>query len=149
MNECFDKFSPQNWANLSDAKKREHTLFNCKGCHQHYAKVQSLFPIKSPLLKNKAKGNPFVIAKEIQKKVLHTPNEIKETARELFKEINPAFQSVCGVSFAEAISKVPESNLKIKETASEKKAARRNILRKNKENIEAEWETTSVERYDL
>jgi predicted metal-binding protein len=25
---------------LSDAKKREHTLFVCKGCHQNFVKAQ-------------------------------------------------------------------------------------------------------------
>jgi predicted transcriptional regulator len=38
--EYLKQFSIDNWMQLSDAKKREHTLFVCKGCHQNFVKAQ-------------------------------------------------------------------------------------------------------------
>ena len=62
----LNEFSVDNWKSLSEAKKREHTLFDCKGCHQNYTSVQALFPVKSPRLQKRAKENPFVKTKELQ-----------------------------------------------------------------------------------
>jgi len=136
MKEYFDKFSAQNWANLSNAKRREHTLFECKGCHQSYSKVQSLFPVRSPLLKKRSKDNPFTVANDSSKsaasQVLQAPNKtvIRQTVKELYNKIDPAFQTICGVSFGEALAGVTETNLQIRESKNEKKTARRDILRK-------------------
>lgn len=148
MQQCFDTFQPEVWSSFTDSKRREHTLFDCKGCHHSYAKTQAYFPVKSPLLKNKAKQNPFSITESTARRVLKNPNKTKakESAKELYNRINAAFESVCGLSFGEALAQVPETNLQIKQSSNEKKAVRRDILRKNKENIETEWMKTSVER---
>lgn len=145
------EFSVENWLNLSEAKKREHTLFDCKGCHQNYPSVQALFPVKSPRLQKRAKENPFVVAKDLAKEttanVLVSKTQIKETAKALYDSINPVFESVSGgISFAEALSKVPATNLEIKKSKTEKKAVRRNIIRDAKENVEANWRETSLTR---
>lgn len=127
--EYFEKFSPENWASLSDAKKREHELFDCKGCYQNYSRIQALFPIKSPLFKKKATENPFYQAnKHIPKKP--SKDYIRETTKQLYDQLNPAFESMCGMTFAEALSKTPETNLQLKENATVKKKARREIFRK-------------------
>ena len=152
----FNKFPSlqatiSNWLNLSEAKKWEHTLFDCKGCHQNYPSVQALFPVKSPRLQKRAKENPFVVAKDLAKEttanVLVSKTQIKETAKALYDSINPVFESVSGgISFAEALSKVPATNLEIKKSKTEKKAVRRNIIRDAKENVEANWRETSLTR---
>ena len=44
---CLNEFSVDSWKNLCEAKKKEHTLLDCKGCHQNYPSVQALFPVVS------------------------------------------------------------------------------------------------------
>lgn len=147
----LEQFSVENWLALSNATKKEHTLFDCKGCHQNFTKAQSLFPLKSLRLKAKAKENPFVIAQTLEKdlnKQLPSKTVVKQTARCLYESINNAFKSVSGgVTFAEALTKVPETNLKWKQTKCEAKKARRNILIESKKNTEAKWKETSLARY--
>ena len=78
---------------------------------------------------------------------LLSKGQIKETAKTLYDIINPVFQSVSGVlSFAEALTRVPDTNLKMKKSKTEKKAVRRNTLREAKENIEEQWRNTSLIR---
>lgn len=145
------EFSVENWRSLSEAKKREHTLFDCKGCHQNYSTVQALFPVKSRRLQKRAMENPFVVANGLAigtaSKALVNKTQIKETAKALYDSINPVFQSVSGgMSFAEALSQVPATNLEIRKSKTEKKAVRRKILREAKENVEAQWRETSLTR---
>jgi len=146
------EFSVESWNSLSGAKKREHTLFDCKGCHQNFPKAQSLFPVKSPRLKSKEKENPFVISRNLREATskqsqLLNKTAIKETARCLYDSINSAFTSVSGgVTFAEALTKVPDTNLKLKPTQSVAKQIRRNILIEAKNNTEEKWKETSLIR---
>jgi hypothetical protein len=82
----FKRFSIDDWVKLSDAKQREHTLFDCKGCHQNYSETQYLFPVRSPRLKSKAKENPFVVSRTLQEQTarqsqLPSKKAIKETAQ--------------------------------------------------------------------
>ena len=73
--------------------------------------------------------------------------QIKVTAKALYDSINPVFQSVSGgMSFTEALTKVPDTNLEMTKSQTEKKAVRRNILREAKENIEEQWKNTSLIR---
>ena len=144
------KFSVESWKILSEARQREHTLFDCKGCHQHYPAVQALFPLRSPRLQHRAKENPFVETRKLGKRLttkLLNKTQIKDTAKTLYDSLNPLFESVSGgISFAEALTKVPEANLEIKKSNAEKKAVRRRILREVKENIEEQWRDTSLIR---
>ena len=146
------QFSVDNWIQLSDAKKREHTLFDCKGCHQTFSKTQSLFPVRSLRLKAKEKENPFVIARTLgedltKQNQLPSKTAVKQTAQSLYESINHVFKSVSGgVTFAEALTKVPETNLKMKPTKCETKNVRRNILTEAKKNTEAKWKETSLVR---
>lgn len=147
----FVEFSIDKWVQLSDVKKKEHSLYDCKGCHQNYAKAQSLFPVRSPRLKSKAKENPFYVCNELQitSQKVKLPNKtaIKDTARSLYESVNSAFLSVSGgISFAEALTKVPEVNLQTKKTKCEAKKVRRAIIRESKENTEAQWKETSLLR---
>lgn len=101
-------------------------------------------------MKNKSKSNPFSVTENTARQVLGENNlsktKARDSARELYTRIDSAFQSVCGMTFGQALTQVPEANLQTKQTINERKAIRRNILRKNKENIESEWMKTSVER---
>lgn len=57
------------------------------------------------------------------------------------------FQSISGgVSFAEALTKVPETNLKMKQTKYEAKKVRRQLIKESKENIEDQWKESSLLR---
>ena len=102
---CLNEFSVDSWKNLCEAKKKEHTLLDCKGCHQNYPSVQALFPVKSPPLQKRAKENHFVKTKELDEGMttkLLSKGQIKETAKTLYDSITPVFQSVSGgMSFAE------------------------------------------------
>lgn len=124
LQQCFSTFSPEMWASLTNAKRREHTLFDCKGCHHSFAKTLAYFPVKSPLMKNKQRQNPFHITESTTRQILKqniTATKAKDSAKELYHRINNAFESVCGMSFGEALTKVPEANLQIKQKRSEKK----------------------------
>ena len=39
----LETFSVKNWTKLSNAKKSEHTLKNCKGCYHNHPEVHSMF----------------------------------------------------------------------------------------------------------
>ena len=107
--------------------------------------MQALFPVKSPRLK-RAKENPFVKTKELAEGMttkLLNKGQIKVTAKALYD----VFQSVSdGMSFAEALKNVPDTNLEMAKSQTEKKAVRRNILREAKENMEEQWKNTSLIR---
>ena len=70
----------------------------------------------------KGKGNVAKdLTKEMTTNVLVNKTEIKETAKALYDSINPVFESVSGdISFAEALCKVPSTNLEIKKSKTEK-----------------------------
>jgi len=64
----LETFSQKNWIKLSVARKREHSLSNCKGCAIRNTEVQSYFPVKSSFLKGRAKINPvFAAVQEVNK----------------------------------------------------------------------------------
>lgn len=58
-------FSVDNWEKLSPARKREHTFTNCKSCAVRFTDIQAYFPVRSPMLKGKAKANPIFLANSV------------------------------------------------------------------------------------
>jgi len=146
----FAKFSSESWTNLSQAKKREHSFSNCKGCYQNYADIQALFPVRSPNLKKKAKNNPFNVVKELQSNSKLNPVSKRiaiNGASLLYEKLNPAFEKWSGIPLGEALSKVPEAKVEVKKSAGERKNVRRNIMRAAKDKVETQWKETALQRY--
>jgi hypothetical protein len=109
--------------------------------------------VRSLRLKAKGKENPFAVSQTLREGMtkqgqLPSKTTIKQTARSLYESMNNAFKSVSGgVTFAEALTTVPDTNLKMKPTKYETKQARRNIIMESKKNTEAKWKETSLIRY--
>ena len=146
------QFSCEQWATLSQVRKKEHSFSNCKACYHSYADIQALFPVRSPLLKNKGKENPFRAAAEINsnmnKGACKRPSKstVTSAAREVFQKLNPTFEKWSGITMGEALSKVPEANLEVKKSKTEKKKIRRKLLRGAVKDVEAHWKETSLQR---
>lgn len=149
----FLEFSTERWATLSQARKREHSFSNCKACYQRYAEIQALFPVRSPLLKGKGRENPFNAAAEVNSSIgkgaCKKPGKTAaiNAAREVFNKLGPTFEKWSGVPFGEALSKVPEANIEMKKSKREKKKIRRKLLADVKDDVEAQWNKTSLQRY--
>ena len=138
-----DTFSTEKWLKLSGAKKQQHSLEQCKGCHHFFTKLQATFPVKSPQLKKFAKENPFYQAQNLPK---HKPAVLNDCTRQIYNFINKPFEKTFGVSFEEAQTKLSELNVQMKPSKTERKAELRNSYRNIKNKIEAEWSKNSVER---
>ena len=136
-------FSVERWATLPHARKREH-FSNCKACYLRYAETQALFPVKSPLLKSKAKENPFYVARELSSTIGGTackkPSKTAtmNAARWVFDRISPKFEKWPGMPLGEALAKVPEANLEMKKSKEEKKKILRKLLADAKSKVEAQ-----------
>lgn len=133
-------FSLENWHALTKARKREHSLDNCKGCYHHFLEVQSLLPVRSNRFKGTLKKNPFtVISNENirpkQNSAKYTNGEIKATAKALYTKIDEKFQQIYQVKFVEALIKVPEIGIEKKKTAVEAKKERRVMYRHCKKKL--------------
>ena len=115
----LEKFSIENWQKLSEIKKRGHTS-NCKGCHLDFSHIQALFPVKSPRLKGKE--NPCLVAKSLSTKIKRLcKGAIKGVTNDIYNKLNTSFEEWAGVSFAEALCKVPEAKVEGKKTTLQKK----------------------------
>ena len=71
-----------------------------------------------------------------------------ETARAVYNQINPSFQSVCKMPLSSALINVPELNIEEKKSKNEKRKEWRSIYRKSKYATQAEWDETDVIRYN-
>lgn len=115
----LEKFSIKNWQKLSGIKKCGHTLSNCKGCHLDFSHIQAPFPVKSPHLKGI--GNPCLVAKSLSTKIKRLcKGAIKEVTNDIYNKLNTSFEEWAGVSFAEALCKVPEAKVEGKKTTLQK-----------------------------
>ena len=72
---------------------------------------------------------------------------LKDSTKRIYNTTNVPFQKTFGVSYAEALTKVPELRLQKRPTKTEKKKERRDHNRKVKENIEKQWQQNDVKRY--
>ena len=139
----FEEFKTEKWLKLSNAKKQQHTLAQCKGCHHAYTKLQATFPVHSNIMKQFAKENPFFQANNMPKL---KPNILSDCTKEIYNTINKPFQRTFGISFGEAQTNVKELNLQMKPSKCERKAELRNMYKKAKRKIEDQWAENSVER---
>lgn len=148
----LETFSGDKWQKLSLSRKKEHSFSNCKGCAVRYANVLSYFPVKSSVLKGKAKANPVFNAEDEAKKlrgneqvVKPTQKDIITTAKAIYDKVAPPFEKEFKTTLAEALSKIPELNLQLK-TKNERRQDRRNCYKKFKENVENQAKETSFLR---
>ena len=139
----LETFSSEKWKKLSNAKKQQHTLSKCKGCHHHYLKLQSSFPVKSAIMKGFAKENPFYQARQLPAR---SKTILNDCTREIYNSFNVPFQKTFGISFEEPQTNLAELKLQKKRTKSERKAELRQTYAKVKDNIEQQMAKTSVER---
>ena len=146
-------FSSANWEKLSENRKKEHTFESCRACALRHADVQALFPVKSKLLKAKAKQNPVFTADQevesLRRKNTHhvkpTHKEIVNAAKHIVDKLTPVFESTYNKNFAEALSKVPGLDLQHKTTL-QRRQNRRNNYKRCKENAQNQMEETSFLR---
>ena len=148
----LETFSLKKWQLLVQARKQEHSLANCKGCAVRYVDTQAYFPVKSPVLKGKAKSNPVFAAETQVQNLNRTPQikplqrDIKNIAKAIYDKVDSVFEKTFCTSFAQALSKVSELNLQHK-TPNERRQDRRNYYRLSKENIEKQMEETAFLRW--
>ena len=134
------KFSVESWQQLSAVKKQRHSLTNCKGYHLDHSSTQALFSLNSPRLKAKGKENPCLRAKPLLKKIKHaSKGAVKEVTKEIYSQLNKAYKEWAGETFAQALCKIPEAEVKKKKTNLQKKQERRNTIREGKRAIEKKW----------
>ena len=149
--EYLNTFSIESWNNLPMARKREHSLANCRGCAVRYANVQSYSPVQSRFLI--AKANP-VFAAEIEAEKLKGTGpvvkplqaDIRNTAKKIYNNVAPAFEKKVGTNLADAFAKVPELNLQ-HTSRDDRRKGKRNQFKQAKENIEKQMEETAFLRY--
>ena len=130
--EYLEYFSFANWKTLPESQKAEHTVSNCDGCRVHHFAIQSLFPntakfrpqklIKGALTEVKAGETGNGMIKPTQK-------AIKSAVKHIYSKIDPPFQKIFKVSFAEAQTKVSELELQNNwKTKSKRNGNVRNVL---------------------
>lgn len=113
-------FSIEKWTQLSSSEKDGHSLMECRRCTQGNNYEQSLFPVKSRRFRSISEDNVFVAAKQCVQEILRrkpgkcTEREAVELARKIYNKINPKFEKIYHISFAEALVSIPELNLRLK-----------------------------------
>ena len=144
-------FSLLHWKQLPTARKREHTMSNCKSCNVRHSETLALFPVNSNI-RGKALKNPVFAASQVNNslrgaagKVSPTQREIKSAARSIYNTIAPSFHQTYNVPLAEALSKVSELNLQNK-TKSGLKEVRKQHYRATKESVVKQMEETAFAR---
>lgn len=149
----LDAFSLKNWMSLTESRKKEHSLANCKGSAVRYCNVQAHLPVKSPLLKAKAMSNPVFIAGSAAQKLDNTTpptkplqKDIKTAAKEMYDKIDSVLEKRFKTSFAEALSKVTELNIQHK-SKNDRRRERRNHYKQNKEHTEKQMKETAFLRW--
>lgn len=151
----LETFSLKQWQKLSQQKKDEHCLANCRECALRYATVQAFFPVKSRFLQGRCrKSNPVLHARN-QAGKLKSPtikpkrSDVKNSAKAMYEVLSTPFENTFGTTFAKALAAVPELDLQTgsnKENKKEKQKQRRGQYRKAKENIEQQIKDTAFLR---
>ena len=143
-------FSLLHWKQLPTARKREHTMSNCKSCNVRHSETLALFPVNSNI-RGKALKNLVFAASQVNNslrgaagKVSSTQREIKSAARSIYNTIASSFHQTYNVPLAEALSKVSELNLQNK-TKSDLQEVRQHY-RATKESVEKQMEETAFAR---
>ena len=147
----LDTFSLKEWKKLSEERKSEYRLTDCRGCAVRYAAVQAFFPVKSNFLKKKAQSNPVLRAHNAAAKLTSPKpmrSDVKKSAKAIYEAISPTFKETFGTSFSKALASVPELQLQTRnsKTNHSSRKNRREQYRKAKENIEEQMKDTAFLR---
>ena len=152
-NQYLKAFSVSSWNKLSSTQKKEHSFKNCKGCRVRFAVMQTYFPLKSNVLKGKAKSNPVFGADQISKQMRgETPSvkplkkEIKSAATVIYNKLSPVFDKNFSTSLATALTMIPELHLQ-QQSKNDRRNERRNHYNRAKENMERQMSETAFLRY--
>ena len=112
------EFSIQNWEQLSNEDKVQHTLSECKACAIHYSTIQSYFPLKPQY---------ECVAIDDVYETLGNTKDKAQAASTVLKVVN-THQPKFGRSLMDTITKLlPEQNVMKEPTPTERK--RRKLLR--------------------
>lgn len=125
------------------ARKKLHTLKNCKICSTFHAPISSLFP-ESKNYKSK-KASPLTNAliktgNTIPIKAKPTNAEILEVGEMIFSELDKTCKENMGTSLRDILIKTPEANLQEKMSSMDKKKDFRKLQRSFKTTMEDIWE---------
>ena len=137
----LETFSLKQWQKLSQQKKAEHCLANCRGCALRYATVQAFFPVKSRFLQGRCrKSNPILHAQN-QAEKLKSPtikpkqSDVKHSAKAIYQVLSTPFENTFGTTFAEALAAIPALDLQTgsnKENKKEKKKTKERPIQESK-----------------
>ena len=127
------------------AKKREHSLVNCKACYHYFPEVTSFYPVNSTKAKIDSKENPFNVAQDFKPRA-NLAATLKDATQKINNVLSPSFQSVYQITFAEAMAKYSRTGLRMKCTKQKRKQETRDSHRNAKNQIETSWSATSVDR---
>ena len=111
-----------------------------------YAEVQAYFPVRSPLLKAKAKKNPVFAAESEAQKLKKTKSplvkplvkDISNTANAIYEKVDSEFQDRFNTSFAEGLSKVPKLNIQ-QATPNERRKKEGSFIKTPKKMLKSKW----------
>ena len=126
----LETFSLKQWQKLSQQKKDEHCLANCRGCALRYATVQAFFPVKSRFLQGRCrKSNPILHTRNQAEKLKWPTIKLKQSdvnhpAKAIYQVLSTPFENTFGTTFAQALAAIPELDLQTgsnKENKKEKK----------------------------
>ena len=149
----MDHFSLESWSQLPLERKNEHRFADCTGCRKRDAEFQGLLPVRSKQFKGIAKENIYfksnnvtIPASKLKRQQQISQNDIKKIAKSLYDRVNLAFEKICHVPFATAITQVPELEIQKKKSPNDLRKARRQSYKKAKAKIEDAWKSDSLER---
>lgn len=139
-------YSEEIWDKTSDGRKRMHQISNCECC-------RTTATIFFPLARGHKKREPFTKLQEKAAKSInmHHIKPLKKEVKRIGQEIYSSFNKVCeenlGQSFSSVLCQVPDANLQMKASSSERKKKNREVKRKFKKSIEEKWERNDVDSH--
>ena len=132
----LETFSLKQWQKLSQQKKDEHCLANCRGCALQYATVQAFFPVKSCFLQGRCrKSNPILHAQNQAEKLKSPTIKPKRSDVKHHQVLSTPFENTFDTTFAQALAAIPELDLQTgsnKENKKEKKKTKERPIQESK-----------------
>ena len=127
----LQRFSTERWKKLVQGDKAVHTPLNCAGCAK-FGKWYNAFPGKSS--RNKT------LAQKARKAAFKMTHQITGSTEDAVKYMCTTYEKATARSLEEDMIATPNSPLQKKPNAVERKNHLRDITRKVKNKLEAEWQ---------
>ncbi len=135
----LDEFSPVCWETLPRLDRLSHDLHDCYACAKKNSELHNAFPVKGSTSPH---SDLTATAKNLSSKIksYQQKNETsaKKMASSALAAITNAYQSRYKKDIRSEWARQPKSGLQLTPTRAEKKQARKQIDRENKEDIEKE-----------